>query len=225
MPVTLTFPKKVAIAADVELHGEDVVVQSDYTLDGNFQHALFNDWKYNDDGENIVSTGTVNMEMLKSSLETTLFGSFTSGDADIRAAGAATGQMPFGNRLLEIIAFNLFKHPLATAPISNDAAIKEKGADVASLVKASFDTDDEIRISLVEQLMSQDASRFEGDHSEPTDVPLLAGDAIQFMVHYTGATKSNSSVLAAQNTDFDVTSTKVLGSNLAKSILVKLVLL
>ena len=222
MPVKLTFPKAIDITADIELHGEDVIVLSDYTLEASCTKDLFNNWKYQNDNDNIIVSGTLNSDILNTKLNSTTFGIEGLNDIKIKSAGADTNNIELGERLLEIIAFSLFKHPLAKAPIANDTKIKAKQNDVSASVKEQFDTDLVIRRSLVEQLLQQQPERFNTESTTPADVPIKGTDVVQFLINYGGITKNNLNTPASsESIDFTFSTTDI-GKNVHFTILVKL---
>lgn len=218
----LTFPKSIDITEDIELHGEDVVVISDYTLEGTCKQDLFINWKYQNDSDYLHVTGQMNSDNLNVYLNETVYGVEGLNDLKIKGAGAQTDKTELGERLLEIIAYTLFKHPLAKAPISNDTIIKAKQNDISVNVKNQFDNDDAIRKSLVEQLLQQDPSRFENKDTFPVDVPIKQNDVIQFLINYGGKTKNNQNTPQnSENINFSIQSTEI-GKSVSFSILVKL---
>jgi len=220
--IKLTFPKAINVYEDVELHGEEPIVICDYTLEGTSILNIFTNWNYRNKGDDLKSDGTIDENQLNTTLKGLIFGVDGTSDYSIKNAGCDANKIELGERLLEIIAYTLFKHPMAKAPISNDAQIKGKQITIVEGVKEQFNMDENIRKSLVEQLFSQDPTRFSADDSHDNPVPIQKDDVIQFMIKYTGSTKSNQKT--PDQTDIDFTTNDVIGTKLDFSILVKIIL-
>ena len=219
--VKLTFPKSVSVYQDIELHGEETVVLSDYTLEGKCTNALFTNWTYKNEHDNIITDGEVNAVELENSLKSLIYGIDGNNDYNIKNAGADSSGINLGERFLEVIAFTLFKHPMAKAPIANDTIIISKEKDVANGVRTQFNGSSDIRRSLVEQLMKQDEERFNNGDNNPVIVPIKVGDVIQFIVKYNGSTKNSSKLPESSDFEFSAASS-VIGKDISFNILVKL---
>lgn len=218
--VKLTFPKSINVYQDVELHGEEPILVSDYTLEGFCNIDVFDSWTYKNHINDLQSEGTIKFDVLKTSMKHLTFGNDGTNDIAIKTAGSDISNISLGERFLEIIAYTLFTHPLAKAPISNATDIVSKESDVCTSVEDQFNNDAFIRKSLIEQLMKHASSRFNVEDANFVAVPIQKDDVIQFMIHYNGDTKQSANI--PTNTDLQFKSPDILNKTLNYSILVKI---